>query len=388
MVALPEPDKSTAKKIHWLYEQKKEDPRPHMGCSIIGHSCDRYIWLTWRWAVDVKFPGRVKRLFDTGKREEERMASELRELGVELYTIDQETGKQISVHAHDGHLSGSVDGIGRGFEEAPKSWAVLECKTHNAKSFADLQKKGVMTAKPQHFVQMQMYMGLLEIDRAMYLAQCKDDDQLYSEWVHFDKEIFNRHMDRAARLIEMTGVPGKVSEDPSWFECKWCDYYELCHGEQVAQPNCRTCCHATPEKDATWSCEIKNKELPYKDQLAGCDHHLYIPDLVPFASPVDGGMNYIQYRKPDGSEFVNGAEPGQFKSREIFATPVALLGDKGLNDIKKTFPGSEVVSSLADMKDDLEEVYAEDKTKEGKKMKEQVKANKAAINYLKASGGQ
>jgi len=385
MPKIPEPEKTTAKQIHWLYQEKKEDPRPHMGCSIIGHSCDRYIWLTWRWALAEKFPGRIKRVFDTGKREEVRLCEDLRGLGIELYTMDQESGKQIAVHAHDGHFSGSVDGIARGFVEAPKSWAVLECKTHNTKSFTELQKKGMRESKKQHYAQMQMYMGLLEIDRGMYLAQCKDDDNIYSEWVHFDKDVFNGYLDRAARLIENTSVPAKLSEDPSWYECKWCDFSDLCHGEQIAQPNCRTCCHITPEKDARWLCEVTGKDRSFKEQLLGCDHHLYIPPLVPFAEPIDGTGNHIVYRKADGTEFTNGSVPGQFKSRELFSIDPALIGNQTIQDIKEIF-GAEVTRSMADMKDDLEAVYSDDKTVAGKKMKEQIKANKAAVNYLKASG--
>lgn len=382
MTKLPEPTKSTAKAIHRLYEERKEDPRPHMGCSIIGHSCDRYIWLTWRWALAEKFPGRIKRVFDTGKREELRLVQDLRDLGIELYTIDEESGNQIAVHAHDGHFSGSVDGIGRGFEEAPKSWAVLECKTHNTKSFADLQKKGVRESKPQHYAQMQTYMGLLQIDRAMYLAQCKDTDDLHSEWVHFDEDVFKNYIDRAKRLIESSTLPGKLSEDPSWFECKWCDFYEHCHGEKIAQPNCRTCCHATPEKNAAWHCESHGKKITFNEQLKGCAQHLYIPDLVPFAKPIDGSANHIVYKKEDGTEFVNGSLPGQFKSTELAAIDSAMLGDKVVQDIKDIF-GAEVGPGIAEMKDDIDLIYAEDKSPEGLKFKAQIEKNKATIKALK-----
>lgn len=382
MTKLPEPTKSTAKSIHRLYEERKEDPRPHMGCSIIGHSCDRYIWLTWRWALAENFPGRIKRVFDTGKREELRLVQDLRDLGIELYTIDEESGNQIAVHAHDGHFSGSVDGIGRGFEEAPKSWAVLECKTHNTKSFADLQKKGVRESKPQHYAQMQTYMGLLQIDRAMYLAQCKDTDDIHSEWVHFDEDVFKNYINRAKRLIESSTLPGKLSEDPSWFECKWCDFYEHCHGEKIAQPNCRTCCHATPEKNAAWHCESHGKKITFKEQLKGCAQHLYIPDLVPFAKPIDGSANHIVYKKEDGTEFVNGSLPGQFKSTELAAIDPAMLGDKVVQDIKDIF-GAEVGPGIAEMKDDLDLIYAEDKSPEGLKFKAQIEKNKATIKALK-----
>lgn len=385
MAKIPEPSKTTAKQIHWLYEQKKEEPRPHLGCSIIGHSCDRYIWLTWRWAFEPTFPGRVKRLFNTGHREEERIQSELRELGIELYTMDEETGKQISVSAVNGHLAGSVDGVGRGFIEAPKSWAVLECKTHNTKSFADLQKKGVMNAKRQHYAQMQMYMGLLDLDRAIYIAQCKDDDELYSEWVHFDQDAFDSYMARAERLIASPSLVDGISTDPAWYECKWCDYQDFCHGDKVALPNCRTCTHATPVKDAAWQCEVHHKTLSYAEQKAGCTDHLYIPKLIPFADAIDGGENFIEYQVRDTDRtFINSPTPGHYLSREIHMLDKSMVGDKTVNEMKDIF-GAEVTESktILDMPDDLEPVYSEDNSAKGKKAKAELVKTAAQVKALK-----
>lgn len=377
MTALPAPTKSTAKEIIKLWDAKNTPHRPHMGCSIIGHSCDRHIWLTWRWAKSPAFPGRVLRLFDTGKREEERLLQDIRELGVEIFTTDESTGKQIDVKAFDGHLAGSVDGIGRGFVEAPKSWAVLECKTHNNKSFAKLQKEGVRASKFQHFVQMQMYMGLLDIERALYLAQNKDNDEIYSEWIHFDKDCFEQHMARAKALIEMTSPPERLSNDPGWYECKWCDHYELCHGEQIADVNCRTCCHSSPSVDGKWSCGSKKKEI---ETQSGCESHLYLPALIPYAKPVDGGEAHVVYEKADGSQFTNG--PDGWSSQELFVTPPSLVGDKAIDEIKETFPGAKVVSgktlTVADLKDDLDLVYTPTKAP----LTEEQKAIKKAVDWV------
>lgn len=365
MTALPEPSRSTAKEIVKLWDGRNTPHRPHLGCSIIGHPCDRHIWLSWRWAKAPAFPGRILRLFDTGKREEERLLQDLRDLGVELFTHDEESGKQIGVSAHDGHLAGSVDGIGRGFIEAPKSWAVLECKTHSAKSYAKLVKEGVKTSKFQHYVQMQMYMGLLEIERALYLAQNKDDDSIYSEWIHFDKDCFEQHMYRAKTIIEMTSPPQRLSEDPSWYECKWCDHYTLCHGEQIADVNCRTCAHSSPAKEGQWHCNNDQPSLNLTEeaQRTGCKSHLYIPPLIPYAKPVDGGQSWVEYEKADGQKFINA--PDKWPSQELFVTLPSLVGDKGIDEIKEVFPGAKVVSSkpftVADLTDDLGPVYAERK---------------------------
>lgn len=362
MTALPEPSKSTAKEIYKLWSSRNEPSRPHMGCSIIGHACDRFIWYSWRWAMAPEFEGRILRLFNTGHREEERLTQDLRDIGVELHTIDEETGKQVSVSALDGHLAGSLDGIGKGFPEAPKTWAVLECKTHGSKSFAKLQKEGVRGAKPQHFVQMQMYMGLMELDRAMYLAQNKDTDEIYPEWVHFDEAVFKQHMARAEKLIGATEPPEKLSNDPAWYECKFCDFYELCHGQRAADMNCRTCCHASPVEEAGWHCGLMNIKLKEKDQRKGCEGHLYIPPLIPYAKPIDGSSNSVVYQKPDGTTFTNG--PGHWLSSELAVTVHTMVGDKGIDEIKEAFPGARVVSSefkgFSDLEGDFDEELKKD----------------------------
>ena len=61
-----------------------------------------------------------------------------------MLEVDPETGRQWRVEAHGGHFGGSLDGVALGLLEAPKTWHVLEFKTHSVKSFADLVAKGVL----------------------------------------------------------------------------------------------------------------------------------------------------------------------------------------------------------------------------------------------------
>ena len=69
-----------------------------------------------------------------------------------------------------------LDGICTGIIEAPKARHILECKTHNTKSFTQLLKHGVKVAKQEHWIQCQLGMHLSGIDRAFYLAKHKDSD--------------------------------------------------------------------------------------------------------------------------------------------------------------------------------------------------------------------
>ena len=63
-------------------------------------------------------------------------ARELRAIGVTVRECDEDTGEQFRWRTLGGHFSGAVDGLAKGFPEAPKTLAVTEYKTLNDKYFA------------------------------------------------------------------------------------------------------------------------------------------------------------------------------------------------------------------------------------------------------------
>lgn len=348
MAQIPESPHQSSVQIIKFYEQLPQTHRPHMGASLIGHVCDRYIWLTWRWALKPDFDGRMLRLFKAGQDAESRFMQELRDLGAQVWEVDPDSGEQWRVSACNGHFGGSLDGVGKGFPEGPKTPAVIECKTHNDKSFKTLLSKGVKGAKPQHYDQMTVYMGLMDLERALYIAENKNDSAVYTEWVHFDKDVFEIILERAGRLVCTNTPPWRISTDPENFECKWCSMWKHCHGGQAAEANCRTCVHATAIENGAWHCDKHKKTLSYDEQVKGCDTHLFIPDLIPFADAQEGGENWVAYRhKTTGDMFINGPESlkeygPNFSSRELHATNGTLLPD--VIQIKLQFPVSKVAN--------------------------------------------
>lgn len=355
---LPDPQNTTSQAIVKWYEAKPQEHRPHMGASIIGHECPRYVWLTWRWARQPKFPGRVLRMFSTGNREEPRLIEELRGIGATVWDVDPVTGEQFAVTACDGHFGGHLDGVAKGVPESPATPCVLEFKTHNDRSWKSVASKGVKDGKLQHFIQMQIYMHLMGIDRALYMAVNKNDDDVYTEWVHYDKELAEWWLNRAQWLIDATEPPAKAAESPDKMPCKFCSFAEHCHGEVAAQANCRTCCHSTPIKNGGWRCDSKKAMLSHEDQLRGCSLHLMIPSLVTYATAIDGGEGWIQYKHNTlDVEFVNGQKSGSdmatFSSRELEHCPASLMPQ--VAEIVQVFDAT--VDPFADFKDDLDEVY-------------------------------
>jgi CRISPR/Cas system-associated exonuclease Cas4 (RecB family) len=281
MAAIQPPQHTLIAAIDAALEAKQESPRGHLGASLIGHPCDRYIWLSFRWINQPKHPGRILRVFRRGHYEESWVHADLRAAGLEVWDVDPATGSQIRFD--DGHFQGSIDGVVQGLPEAPQTPHLLEIKTHSAKSFGELVKHGVKASKPQHFAQMQVYMLMMDLTRALYYAVNKDNDEIYTERIEFDAEIANRLRDRAHRLINEPYIPAPLSTDPTWWECKYCSAYSLCHEKKgSADKHCRSCAHSTPVDGGEWLCEEAHpatKPITFHAQRMGCDGHSLHPDL-------------------------------------------------------------------------------------------------------------
>lgn len=344
MTAIPEPVNSTLSKILAAYVKKygDEPPRPHLGASLIGKPCDRRLWLTFRWADREQFDGRMLRLFQSGHLEEPRFIEDLRMIGVEVHDKDPE-GSQWRVVALGGHFGGSMDGAGIGVPEAPKTWHVLEFKTASEKSFVKMKQDKVKKAKPEHYAQMQTYMGLTGMTRALYLMKNKNTDELHAERVEFDEKEFKRLMQRAEMIIKAPEPPPRIAKDGSWYECKYCIFHSLCWKQEAPMANCRTCVHSNPELtgDGRWSCAAHRKDISYDEQRKGCQKHRFIPVLLErFATPVGVDGDNVKYHIVDDplKEFVNGEGPGAFSSQEIRdCEGKAALVDPNVREIRQTF---------------------------------------------------
>lgn len=309
---------TTAAAIYQAIKKSTDDkPRPHLGASQIGHRCERYLWLSFRWASREDFDGRMLRLFWRGHEEEKYVVADLRSAGMVVEEIDTATGRQFSF-SH-GHFSGSGDGIIRsGVPESPNKPHVLEIKTHSVKSFADMAKNGVEKSKPLHYAQMQVYMRQFGIDRALYLAVCKDNDQIHAERVKLDSDMADKLAEKAHRIIMSDRMPEPMTTDATWYECKFCHASYICRGRQPAREvNCRTCAKSTATADGKWHCAEWDDTIPTHAQYKGCQHHVIHPDLMPYQHKLtDDGRTLIYI--VNGQEIANGAkELGATESREL-----------------------------------------------------------------------
>ena len=303
MAPIPPRQQQTVDAIYASYVAKADNGfREHLGGSLIGDSCERSLWYSFHWTTKSDFSGRMLRLFDTGNLEENRLVKDLRNIGVTVMSVDPNNGQQWRVRDETGHFGGSMDGVCLGLPEAPKTWHLLEFKTHSLKSFASLKKDGVQKSKPKHWAQMQTYMHLAHIERAMYLAVCKDTDEIYQERIHADPAEGIRLVAKAARIINSPRPLERIANTETWHECRFCDHHAACWRNEPPDRHCRSCMHSTPIADGKWSCEKHGKALSLGEQKAGCVDHRFIPDFVAgeqFDAADDG--SWISYRRADGT---------------------------------------------------------------------------------------
>ena len=293
-------------------ESEERGHYPFIRGSEIGKPCERMLWYRFRWVHEPEqFEGRMLRLFDTGHREEARLVKDLKSVGVAVLEVDPDTGEQWTVTALDGHFKGHLDGRATGIIEAPKTEHLVEIKTHNAKSFAQLKKHGVAVSHPTHMAQMQSYMHLAGLKRAFYLAKNKDTDELHVERVHYDEAQALKLMAKGERVRDAHEAPPRVSDDPASFACRFCASKAICHEGAPALRNCRTCLSSSPISGGGWWCERFGRPLSIEDQRSGCARHLFLPSLIDGEQvDADEAAETVTYQMADGTQWVDGAERG------------------------------------------------------------------------------
>jgi hypothetical protein len=251
-----------------------EDPRTHLGASIIGHDCAAYAWSTFRWLKFEQFEGRMLRLFNRGHEEERRFIRWLVGIGFEVRDVEPSTGKQFRIIGVKGHFGGSLDSMMKAPEryQIPGDLVFLsEYKTHSDKSFKKLQKSGMQLSKPMHFRQMCSYGRAYGFQYGVYCAVNKNDDDLYFEVVKLDYSRADDLFRKAEGIILSQTRPQKIAQTATFTDCKYCDFAGICHNKEPATKNCRSCKLATPVDDGEWHCGLRSLIIPKEVISIGCN---------------------------------------------------------------------------------------------------------------------
>ncbi len=294
---LPINHKTTIMKMNAAIENAQEDSRRrHLGGSVIGKRCERELWYIFRWVETIKHQARLLRLFYRGHREEAMIVKWLRMADIVVEEFENvETEKQFTVSAVHGHFGGSLDGKLMNVPEAPLTQHLAEFKTMSLSQFKQLVKKGMRMHKPEHFAQTQVYMFLEGLERCVYYAVCKNDDEVHIERSRADHKVGRELIEKAERVILSPVPPAPLDEHQSHSECTYCDFKNVCAGFLLPEVNCRTCSAVSVGQNKAWICARHgNMDIsPSAEQIAqnkkdgtmdfdriGCAKHTYIPTIV------------------------------------------------------------------------------------------------------------
>jgi len=276
MVALPpRPEQVVIDRIYESIKQEKSNSELYLGrlgASFIGEDCIRKIWFSWRSFTSSSFDGRILRLFETGHLQEDRIVNDLRRAGFQVWDRDED-GKQFERSDDTGHFVTKVDGIMKGVPDSEEVAHLLEVKTHNKDSFNGLNKKGVQDSKPTHYSQMQYSMALMGLNRGMYVAVCKDNEQFYVERIREDRAEQKKLSTKVIKLIEAKMRPAGISDDASSFGCKFCEEKAVCLKQKEPLKTCRSCVNSAPTQNGSWTCLRDETVLTQDQQRAACEHY-------------------------------------------------------------------------------------------------------------------
>tara|TARA_B100002019_G_C21146122_1_gene535736 strand:- start:340 stop:927 length:588 start_codon:yes stop_codon:yes gene_type:complete len=172
------------------------------------------------------------------------------------------------------------------------------------------------------------------------MSVCKDNDELYGEFIEKDEIYAQKLLERAKRVITSDTPPERCTDKSSAFICRFCSARDMCWGisEKPAPlpfKSCRTCVHSTAELDGDgrWTCSLHNKDI---DTAKPCDQHLLNPHLLSdWATTIDSDGESITY-EADGVTFTQGNKDDQYKTEDLMHLPKDMIGKEPIEHLKKT----------------------------------------------------
>jgi hypothetical protein len=132
---------------------------------------------------------------------------------------------------------------------------------------------------------------------------------MYVEEVSYSADDAKAILSRAEHIINSNEPPSRLSDNPTFYKCKWCDYADVCHFDSIPEVNCRTCVYF--EASNGFTCNKYDYAPNTDEQRKGCKRHLYNPSLIPLKQ-VDVEGDNVVYE----GDFKNG--PDGLSSKEIY----------------------------------------------------------------------
>ena len=185
--------------------------------SMLGNECDRYLYLAFRGKLPQQdIASTTQRIFDTGSSLEDRMTKYFEKMRILK-------GREISVKCDSPPISGRADFL---LVHEEYTDVVLELKSINDKGFKNLYSK----PKPEHAIQLQIYLQLMDKPYGIVLYENKNDQKLKAFKVKRSPKAWKALVDRCQMIQDAVEIP-EACTGPSWCACR--NYKEEEDGREV-----------------------------------------------------------------------------------------------------------------------------------------------------------
>jgi hypothetical protein len=222
-------------------ERDSQPSRSYLGGSRLGVECRRSLYYEYHNVekdADRGFSGSLYRIFDMGHDGEERVAEYLALAGFKIKTEDK-FGHQFGFVLADERIKGHCDGVVMEVPESlkdlfPDEPGLWENKALGEKSWKDTKNKGCKKSKPVYYAQCQVYMKMFKLNWALFTALNRNTGEVYYEIIMYSPREADDFLAKGWDVItaESAVALPRVSSEPTFFQCKWCDYHETCWNEK------------------------------------------------------------------------------------------------------------------------------------------------------------
>lgn len=200
--------------IDKFYLDRQRDKEQHHFYITDAGKCGRAVFFKFKNVPREKMEARILRLFDHGDYMQMQILSTLLSLGVvrasEIKIPPQEL------------ISGRADAI----ISINNDLYVVDFKSMNSMIF-----KSLVEPKEEHVNQIQLYLHYFKVLKGILLYVNKDTLELKEFLVEYNTELVQNLLKGLATLktkIEADMVPQRLSDFPQNWQCKYCQFKEIC----------------------------------------------------------------------------------------------------------------------------------------------------------------
>lgn len=199
-----------------LERKQHEEKRNYLGFSIIGHICNRYLWLQFHHGeIARQMTEKQAVIFENGHIVEKKLIHQLRQAGFEI------TDQQVEYSLFDGLVKGHPDGI---INHPEHGKVILEIKGVNNATFVKFVRHGVKHTSQTYYGQSILLAGAANLPGCVFLIENKDNQELYEEFIPFNQEEYEQLCLKAYSIIYFNAIPKGISSRMDWWQCFNCHF--------------------------------------------------------------------------------------------------------------------------------------------------------------------